>query len=721
VDAETKKKYDDMVRSGPPQSKGKPSPDVLAALREHKAKVKRFLDELSPEQRDALTGKRRKVDGVGSHGEKTMIKAGVKSKTKKSAAPTLTLKENGFCRLGFPGDNVVDNNKGDVELTLVLPFYSHTQRSKRFAAEDLRLGIDRRVFSNLYADAHGKKIRVPRVVVDPLGKLLFRHAFLHEVDGVCSESFFQAAKCEHECDARFIMEDLNENDAAAYGQGRMKLTKEHVARLVALGADPSEFKLVSGVLPPPSSPPAPLTTLSPSSSSCGAGGAKNDAVRGAAADEPEGAANSAAAPASKDKTKNTNASASATAATAATTTVAREDNSPRYLRGADGKLPLRQDWEQVKISVMMHVLRAKFGPDAAGSCARASVAALIKDGVCPFFVEHTSNDAQWGDGGDGSGFNLLGKCLTRVVLELQQRLVPADVCAFDAVVVSELRRPNALFVEYGGVDHGAEPHRRSSPDKKAASNNDNNDNRVAAVAASAVAASAAAGETTAKTSTTTPDYLCVLDFEATCDDNNAPVPQEIIEFPTLLVNARTGQVEAEFHHYVTPDVHPQLTRFCTKLTGITQDMVSSKLPLRQVLALHGEWRREMNIVALHSEVADAAVAKVPESKKGAGADRSKTKTFLFLTCGDWDLKTCLPKQLAYHGDAAEIDFRSWVNIKKAFVKLYGFNPRGMTGMLDHLGMKLEGRHHSGIDDCRNIARICARMIKDGWIPAATWP
>jgi hypothetical protein len=34
-------------------------------------------------------------------------------------------------------------------------------------------------------------------------------------------------------------------------------------------------------------------------------------------------------------------------------------------------------------------------------------------------------------------------------------------------------------------------------------------------------------------------------------------------------------------------------------------------------------------------------------------------------------------------------------------------------MLKHLKMDLVGRHHSGIDDCRNLARIVIRLIEDG--------
>jgi len=35
----------------------------------------------------------------------------------------------------------------------------------------------------------------------------------------------------------------------------------------------------------------------------------------------------------------------------------------------------------------------------------------------------------------------------------------------------------------------------------------------------------------------------------------------------------------------------------------------------------------------------------------------------------------------------------------------------MAGMLNILGMKLDGRHHSGIDDCRNIAKIVVVSVR----------
>ena len=45
-----------------------------------------------------------------------------------------------------------------------------------------------------------------------------------------------------------------------------------------------------------------------------------------------------------------------------------------------------------------------------------------------------------------------------------------------------------------------------------------------------------------------------------------------VEFPAVLLNTSTGEVESEFHTYVQPQEHPILSDFCTELTGITQVM-----------------------------------------------------------------------------------------------------------------------------------------------------
>ena len=68
------------------------------------------------------------------------------------------------------------------------------------------------------------------------------------------------------------------------------------------------------------------------------------------------------------------------------------------------------------------------------------------------------------------------------------------------------------------------------------------------------------------------DYFCVVDFEATCwsDVPFMTAESEIIEFPVVLLNARTLKKEAEFHSYCRPTRNPILSEYCRSLTGITQ-------------------------------------------------------------------------------------------------------------------------------------------------------
>ncbi|XP_065898742.1 ERI1 exoribonuclease 3-like [Dysidea avara] len=181
------------------------------------------------------------------------------------------------------------------------------------------------------------------------------------------------------------------------------------------------------------------------------------------------------------------------------------------------------------------------------------------------------------------------------------------------------------------------------------------------------------------------EYYLVLDFEATCDEKRTSRPQEIIEFPVLKVNATTLETESTFHTYVTPTVHPQLTAFCTRLTGITQKMVTDQPSLLKVLEMFDEWM-------------------VKEKLKD-------NPNICFVTCGDWDLKTMLPGQCAYLRVNVPQYFKKWMNIKKVFSRIMKCRSFGMAGMLDKLNLTLDGRHHSGIDDARNTAKILRKLLK----------
>ena len=182
------------------------------------------------------------------------------------------------------------------------------------------------------------------------------------------------------------------------------------------------------------------------------------------------------------------------------------------------------------------------------------------------------------------------------------------------------------------------------------------------------------------------NYFLVLDFEATCDRDTKMKPQEIIEFPVLKVNAATMKTESTFHTYVQPTAHPVLTEFCTELTGITQDMVIGQPTLPDVLQQFHKWMFKNGLL-------------------------DPTVNSCFVTCGDWDLKTMLPGQCKYFKIPIHNYFRRWVNIKRLFQRVTGQRAAGMPGMLKALGLELEGRHHSGIDDSKNIARILAKLAE----------
>jgi len=59
--------------------------------------------------------------------------------------------------------------------------------------------------------------------------------------------------------------------------------------------------------------------------------------------------------------------------------------------------------------------------------------------------------------------------------------------------------------------------------------------------------------------TTEFDYFVVIDFEATCERDSRIYPQEIIEFPAVLVDAATGGLLSSFRIYVWPRHHPRLS------------------------------------------------------------------------------------------------------------------------------------------------------------------
>lgn len=185
-------------------------------------------------------------------------------------------------------------------------------------------------------------------------------------------------------------------------------------------------------------------------------------------------------------------------------------------------------------------------------------------------------------------------------------------------------------------------------------------------------------------------HAIILDFESTCDDQIQIQPQEIIEFPSVVLSLETLQITEEFESFVRPQHHSRLTRFCQELTSITQDQVDQAEVFRKVFSAHQQWLTE----------------------NGLTPDNA-----LFVTCGDWDLNIMLPAQCT--ASVPNIEhlppvYRRWHNIKRSFCKVLGQEKApGMAGMMKALELELVGHHHRGIDDCRNIATILCALIARG--------
>ena len=93
----------------------------------------------------------------------------------------------------------------------------------------------------------------------------------------------------------------------------------------------------------------------------------------------------------------------------------RNANTPMLAArwGRDRKRKLRRDWERVKVGVMREAVEAKFRQ-------HEELRAMLLETGDATLIEHTENDDFWGDGGDGSGRNELGRILMAVRDRLRQ-------------------------------------------------------------------------------------------------------------------------------------------------------------------------------------------------------------------------------------------------------------------------------------------------------------
>eukprot|EP01064_Diplonema_japonicum_P031365 TRINITY_DN5579_c0_g1_i1.p1 TRINITY_DN5579_c0_g1~~TRINITY_DN5579_c0_g1_i1.p1 ORF type:complete len:435 (+),score=108.66 TRINITY_DN5579_c0_g1_i1:64-1368(+) len=181
-------------------------------------------------------------------------------------------------------------------------------------------------------------------------------------------------------------------------------------------------------------------------------------------------------------------------------------------------------------------------------------------------------------------------------------------------------------------------------------------------------------------------HYLVMDFEASghCRDS---MKWEIVEFPCVVVDAATLEPVAEYHKYVRPTTAAQLSDFCKESCGITQQQVDEAHPIDRVLKDFIKW---VGSLSLKGDV-------------------------VVVTCGNYDLRTALRAEVLNKKlPTLPVWLKRWCNIKELFAEkhLRGRRQYGMAQMLSHQKLSLEGRHHSGIDDTRNISKLMVHLIRN---------
>ena len=170
-------------------------------------------------------------------------------------------------------------------------------------------------------------------------------------------------------------------------------------------------------------------------------------------------------------------------------------------------------------------------------------------------------------------------------------------------------------------------------------------------------------------------YYLIVDLEATCCDQGS-VPKhamETIEIGAVMVEADTWRIVDEFCTFIRPVRYPRLTPFCTALTTIEQHQVDVAPSYPDAIQLFKTWLYQYD-------------------------------NFVFCSWGDYD-RIQLERDSQYHQVAFPVSAQH-INIKKRFSKTQGLKRKfGMNKALQQCGLTLEGVHHRGIDDAKNMARM----------------
>ncbi|KAI4321837.1 hypothetical protein MLD38_035170 [Melastoma candidum] len=184
------------------------------------------------------------------------------------------------------------------------------------------------------------------------------------------------------------------------------------------------------------------------------------------------------------------------------------------------------------------------------------------------------------------------------------------------------------------------------------------------------------------------DYFLVLDLEGKV---------EILEYPVLIVDAKTLDVVDLFHRFVRP---------CQMSEQRINEYVEGKYGK---LGVDRVWH---DTAITFGDVIKQFEAWLSQNHLWNKELGGRLHRAAFVTCGNWDLKTKIPQQCKVSRIKLPPYFMEWINLKDVYLNFYHREARGMMSMMRQLNIQPLGSHHLGIDDTKNIARVLQRMLVD---------
>ncbi|WP_298416776.1 3'-5' exonuclease [uncultured Kordia sp.] len=175
--------------------------------------------------------------------------------------------------------------------------------------------------------------------------------------------------------------------------------------------------------------------------------------------------------------------------------------------------------------------------------------------------------------------------------------------------------------------------------------------------------------------------IIIVDLEATCWNGKIPDGQvnEIIEIGICVLNTETGNITQNEGILIKPE-RSEVSEFCTELTTITQELLDTEG------------------ISFAEALTKLRVEYDP-------------KQYTWASYGQYDLnmlkRQCKLRNMEYPMGANHI------NVKTTFTEVKGLRKKvGMNGALQILNIPLEGTHHRGIDDAKNIGKILDWCLKN---------